>query len=143
MIDFTPSSALEHAVRQARRIRRNLVRLRGDNELGGDCGLASLLLADALGSTRSLRYTDNASYRHVWHVVDGAIIDITATQFNAPFEANEDTGAPVFGVLVTRKPRSYHRPVVGWGRAALHYVDWYDDQDHRRLRAVIERLRRV
>ena len=138
---------LERAVREARRIRKNLVRLRGAIDLGGDCGLASLLLADALADVGTLRHTEDAygmCTPHVWNVVDGVIIDITATQFNDSFESNDAGEPPVFGVLITRTPRIYHRPVAGRGRQTLAYlsdVDWYEDQDHRRLRATMERLR--
>lgn len=138
---------LERAVREARRIRKNLVRLRGDTDLGGDCGLASLLLADALGDVATLRHTEDAYGRfctpHVWNVVDGVIIDITATQFNDNAESNDAGEPPVFGVLVTRQQRVYHRPVAGRGRQTLKYltdVGWYKNQGHRRLRAAMERL---
>lgn len=140
---------LERAVREARRIRKNLVRLRGEIDLGGDCGLASILLADALGDVRTLRHTEDAYGRfctpHVWNVIDSVIIDVTATQFNDSFESDDAGEPPVFGVLVTKAPRIYHRPVAGRGRQTLVYlfeVDWYEDQDHRRLRAAMERLTR-
>lgn len=139
---------LERAIREARRVRRNLVRLRGETDLGGDCGLASILLADAIGDVNTLRHTADTRGRHctphVWNVVDGVILDVTATQFNDCMES-DDAGEPaVFGVLVTRTPRVYHRPVAGRGRETFTYlfdVDWYEDQDHRRLRAAMERLR--
>jgi hypothetical protein len=141
---------LDRAVREARRIRRNLVRKRGETDLGGDCGLASILLADALAGVGTLRHTEDIRGRfdtpHVWNEVDGVIIDITATQFNDSMRS-DDAGEPaVFGVLVTRKPRVYHRPIAGRGRQTLAYlfdVDWYEDQDHRRLRSAMERLRPV
>jgi len=141
---------LERAVREARRIRRNLVRLRGETDLGGDCGLASLLLADALADVGILRHTDDTRGRfctpHVWAEVDNVIVDITATQFNDSSECDDAGEPPVFGVLVTREPRLYHRPVAGRGRQTLAYltdVDWYEDQDHRRLRAAMERLKKL
>ena len=141
------TARLERAVREARRIRKNLIRLRGDTDLGGDCGLASLLLADALGDVATLRHTEDAYGRsctpHVWNVVDGVIIDITATQFNDNLESDDAGEPPVFGVLVTRSPRVYHRPIAGRGRQTFAYlteVDWYQDQDHRRLGAAMARL---
>ena len=141
------TARLERAVREARRIRKNLVRLRGETDLGGDCGLASLLLADALGDVGTLRHTEDMFGRfcvpHVWNVVDGVIIDITATQFNDNLESDDAGEPPVFGVLVTRSPRVYHRPIAGRGRQTFAYlteVDWYQDQDHRRLGAAMERL---
>lgn len=148
MIKLKIDTKLKHAIREARRIRRNLVRLRREIDLGGDCGLASILLADALGDVGTLRHTEDAYGRHctphVWNAVSGIIIDITATQFNDSFEG-DDAGEPaVFGVLVTRQPRVYHRQVTGRGRQTLAYlseVNWYEDQDHRRLRSAMERLR--
>lgn len=144
------TARLEHAVREARRIRKNLVRLRGDTDLGGDCGLASLLLADAIADVSILRHTDDSRGRfctpHVWTAVDGVIVDITATQFNDNLASDDAGEPPVFGVLVTKGPRVYHRPIAGRGRQTLAYlteVDWYEDQDHRQLRAVMERLRKI
>jgi hypothetical protein len=139
---------LDRAIREARRIRRNLVRKRGETDLGGDCGLASILLADALADVGTLRHTEDIRGRfdtpHVWNEIAGVIVDVTATQFNDSMRS-DDAGEPaVFGVLVTRKPRVYHRPIAGRGRQTLAYlfdVNWYEDQDHRRLRAVLERLR--
>jgi hypothetical protein len=144
------TARLKRAVFEARRIRKNLVRLRGEIDLGGDCGLASLLLADALADVGTLRHTKDTSGRfcspHVWNELDGVIIDITATQFNDSSESDDAGEPPVFGVLVTRSPRIYHRPVTGRGRQTLAYlsdVDWYEDQDHRRMRATMERLRKA
>jgi hypothetical protein len=144
MIDL--GTNLERAVTEARRIRRNLLRLplnvqRGNNTLYGNCALASLLLADALGSPASLRGSsdgcEDPCMPHVWNVIDGVIVDITATQFNL---------APVSGVLVTRKSRQYHRPILLRGRRVLDYIladmeeDWLENQGHRRLRVAAERL---
>lgn len=147
MIDL--STDLDRAVREARRIRRNLVRLRRDTDLGGDCGLASILLADALGSPASLRGTkdrcEDPCMPHVWNVVDGTIIDVTATQFNDSDTCDQAGEPPTFGVLVTRKPRLYHKPVQFRGRAVVDYLmkeDWYSEQDHRLLPSTMRRLAR-
>lgn len=147
---WSKSSRLERAVREARRIRRNFVRLRGETDLGGDCALASLLLADAVSDVGILRHTQDSDGRlctpHVWTVVDGMIIDITATQFNDSIESDGAGEPPVFGVLVTRKPRIYHRPVAGRGRQTLAYVTdvmSYEDRDLRLLRGAMERLGRA
>ena len=142
------SARLQIAVREARRIRRNLVRLRKEIDLGGDCGLASILLADALGDVGTLRHTGDIHGHfdapHVWNEIAGVIVDITATQFNDSM-ASDAAGEPaVLGALITRQPRVYHRPIAGRGRQTLAYlseVDWYEDQDHRRLRAAMARLR--
>jgi len=117
--------ALATAIRESRRIRRNLVRAREDRYLSGDCGLASTLLAAAIRSPESLRCVDGGSGWHAYNVVDGTIIDITATQFNA--DVDEPT---VRGVLVTDEPRSYH---VGYTR----------NDRIRRGEAVIKHLKRV
>jgi hypothetical protein len=137
------SARLERAVREARRIRKNLVRLRGETDLGGDCGLASLLLADAIADVGTLRHTKDSS-PHVWNVIDSVIVDVTATQFNDSLESDDAGEPPVFGVLITKEPRIYHRPVTGRGRQTLTYLsdmNWYED--HRRLRAVMERLGKI
>lgn len=147
MIARVNGPKLQLAVREARRIRKNLVRLRRETDLGGDCGLASILLADALGDVGTLRHTADTTGRlctpHVWNEIGGVIIDVTATQFNDSSES-DDAGEPaVFGVLVTREPRIYHRPIAGRGRETLAYLfdaNWYEDQGHRRLRAAMERL---
>jgi hypothetical protein len=115
------SIALDKAIREARRIRRNLVRVRGDRDLEGDCGLASVLLASAIGKPQSLRALTNSWNSHVWNVVDGTIVDITATQFTA------DVNFIARGVLVTRTPRGFHRGNVARGNAVLRHVmqGWY------------------
>ena len=133
------SKPLEHAIQEARRIRRRLVRWRRSPDLGGDCAIASLLMAAAIGDVSSLRHHD-VSFKswspHVWNVVEGVIIDVTATQFN-----DLDEWQPyVRGVLVTREPRIYHGPVSGEGTATLAYLaktggGWYDEEDEvRRFR---------
>lgn len=109
---------LDRAILEARRIRRNLVRSNGDAELGGECAIASLLLADALGGPESLRLTACTYQRHCWNVVDGMIIDITATQFNEAGRADN-----VHGVLITRLPMPYHRPVLTQGSRAARVIE--------------------
>lgn len=132
------------AVVAARRVRRNLVRWRGDTDLGGMCGLASLLLAAALRDVDSLRHhaIDVIKWSpHCWNEIDGVIIDVTATQFNN-LSAYEPA---VRGVLVTRQPRIYHQRLSGRGAKTLWYlVDacWYDEEDEeRRFNGVVDRLR--
>ena len=124
---------LQQAVSEARRIRRNLVRWRRCVDLGGDCAIASLMLAAAIDDVSSLRHHD-LSFKswspHVWNVVDGVIVDVTATQFN-----DLDEYQPfVRGVLVTRKPHVFHGQVTGTGSVTLAYLErtvesWYDDED--------------
>lgn len=132
---------LAFAVDQALRIRRSIARRRRDVDLGGDCGFASLMLAASLGSPASLRATADTRGRtctpHVWNVVAGTIIDITATQFNDCMESFDAGEPPVFGVLVTRQPRVYHRPVAHVGRVVLDYLaGWYDEYEARDQRVL-------
>jgi hypothetical protein len=134
---------LDQAVRAARRVRRALVRWRRNTDLGGDCAIAALLVASAIGDLGSLRHHD-LSFKswspHVWNVVDGVIVDVTASQFN-----DYDEFQPyVRGVLVTSEPRVYHAQVIGAGAATLAYLErrgwtWYDDaeDEYRRFRRAI------
>lgn len=134
-------SSLELALREARRVRRNLVRQRRDLELAGACGLASVLLAGAIGDVDTLRHTVDTP--HVWNKVEGVIVDVTATQFNYCKERVDVGESFVRGVLVTRVPRIYHQPVAGRGRQTLAYlsdVDWYEGQEYRRFCSAIEKL---
>lgn len=140
------SPQLEHAIGKARRIRKNLMRADGGwTNLSGRCGLASLLLADALGGPRSLRIVYRSDVTHVWNVVDGVILDITATQFNEP-EGAGGQEPRVHGVLVTKNPRDYHKPVAAWGRLVVQTVveEMLDPRDvlWQRItqRGVIDRL---
>jgi hypothetical protein len=129
----------------ARRIRRNLVRWRRSVDLGGDCAIASLLLAAAIGDVSSLRHHD-LSYKawspHVWNEIDGVVVDITASQFN-----DLDEWQPyVRGVLVTRERRIYHDRVTGVGSVTLAYLErgggWYDEEDEAvRFQRALKRLR--
>ena len=104
-------------LREAQNIRRSLVnaRVRAQTcyledegtvvnyakgvDLGGACGLASVLLCLAVGDTK-LRYLKGTS-GHCWNEFDGLIVDITATQFAEPFPLME-------GVCVTRNPAPFH-----------------------------------
>lgn len=128
---------LRHAVREAQAIRRRLVRWRRSSDLGGDCAIASLLLAAAIGDVACLRHHDLKLRHwspHVWNEIDGTIVDITATQFN-----DLDEWQPyVRGVLVTTQPRIYHGYVSGSGIQTLSYLtrgaaSWYDEEDEAEL----------
>ena len=133
------------ATREARRVRRFLVRWRRDTDLGGDCAIASLLVAAAIGDVTSLRHHDiryKAWSPHVWNVVDGVIIDVTATQFNdldepQPYIPGE-LQPYVRGVLVTRHPHIYHGHLTGTGKETLAYLacvghSWYDGDREREV----------
>lgn len=133
---------LDRAIYAARRVRRSLVRWRRNTDLGGDCAIASLLVAVAIGDLGTLRHHDlpKGWSPHVWNAIDGVIIDVTATQFN-----DLDEYQPyVRGVLVTTEPRIFHAQVTGAGSATMAYLEqrgwsWYDDADdeYRRFRRAI------
>jgi hypothetical protein len=129
--------SLEFAIKEARKIRRNLLRNSKWRylDLGGACGLASILLSIALNDVRILRYGDlSLGGGHAWTVVKGTIIDITASQFNR----KEDF---VRGVLVTNTPKSYHLSQSKTGRAVHNLIvngKWYKEKDHRNWEKISE-----
>lgn len=126
------SDKIKLAIKEARRIRRNLMRSRGrywkTGELAGSCGLASILLSIAIRDVKILR----GSVDHVWAEIDKTIIDITATQFNHIYTNKSKL---IKGVLVTKKPRGYHTNILNEGINTYLYVvngNWYDKRDHPR-----------
>jgi hypothetical protein len=84
---------LDHTIAAARTIRADLLRSGKARDLVGQCGLASIQLAVAIGAPQSLRLgffmkcttflgkRGRYPHMHAWNVVDGHIIDATATQF--------------------------------------------------------------
>lgn len=83
------------AITIARDVRAELLRHADvPRDLAGQCGLVSMLVADALGDSRSLRtgfYMKHTTFRgrhgryphrHAWCRVGETIVDATATQFN-------------------------------------------------------------
>jgi hypothetical protein len=140
---------LDQAVRAARRVRRALVRWRRNTDLGGDCAIAALLVASAIGDLGSLRHHD-LSFKswspHVWNEIDGVIVDVTASQFN-----DYDEFQPyVRGVLVTSEPRIFHAQITGTGAATMAFLEqrgwsWYDDaeDEYRRFRRAIVAARKL
>lgn len=127
MIDFAPSRELAQAIEHARRVRCALLRVSraawgGGSDLAGFCVLASLMLAHRIGNLRSLRASDGWIGFHAFNVVDGVIVDITATQFASVSFPD----VPTCGVMVTSKRgwRWFHRTTAR-GRAVL--VDVLDD----------------
>lgn len=134
---------LEEAVEEAKRVRRNLLRLYHAYEekkpkfpygLAGACGLASILLAIKLDDHSILRGRPG----HMWTLVKGHIIDITATQFNSlgTYECE-----PIRGVLVTKTPKSFHRPMTLRGLEAYKSVvneNWYSKDDYSRWRQIAD-----
>ena len=88
-------NALDHAITIAREVRAGLLsRTDVPRGLAGQCGLASMLVADTLGDPRSLRvgfYLKQTTFcgqrgryphRHAWCQVGKTIVDATATQFS-------------------------------------------------------------
>lgn len=86
---------VEHATALARDIRAELLRLHETpRNLAGECGLAAMLMASALGKPRALRTgfymkretflgkRGRSPHRHAWCRVGPMIIDVTATQFD-------------------------------------------------------------
>lgn len=88
------TEALDRAIRHARDVRADLLR-RADvrRDLRGQCGLAAMRVAVALGTPEALRigfYLRHETFcgqrgrypnQHAWCQVDDTIIDPTATQF--------------------------------------------------------------
>lgn len=88
-------STLDHATSVARTIRTELLRFEETpRNLAGECGLAAMLMASAIGSPHVLRtgfYMKHETFlgkrgrypnRHAWCRVGAMIIDVTATQFD-------------------------------------------------------------
>jgi hypothetical protein len=88
-------STLDHATSVARTIRTELLRFEETpRNLAGECGLAAMLVASAIGSPHVLRtgfYMKHETFlgkrgrypnRHAWCRVGAMIIDVTATQFD-------------------------------------------------------------
>ncbi len=86
---------VEHAAAIARTIRTELLRFdETPRNLAGQCGLAAMLVAAALGNPRTLRtgfYMKSETFlgkrgryphRHAWCRVGPMIVDVTATQFD-------------------------------------------------------------
>lgn len=98
--DTPPGGAVTHldrTIAAARAVRTEL--LRSDpcrsRDLRGQCGLAAIQIAVAIDDPRSLRlglFTRRETFLsrhgpyphpHAWNVVDGTIVDATATQFGS------------------------------------------------------------
>jgi hypothetical protein len=129
--------SLEFAIKEARKVRRNLLRNSKWRymDLGGACGLASILLSIAVNDVSILRYADLPSGGgHVWTVVKDTIVDVTASQFN-----QEDDF--VRGVLVTDIPKSYH-PLPSKTGVSVHRLvvnkKWYREKDHHNWEKISE-----
>jgi hypothetical protein len=86
---------LDRAIAAARAVRTELLRSdpRRPRDLLGQCGLAAIQIAVAIGAPRSLRlgfFMNRTTFMgrrgryphvHAWNVVDNTIVDVTATQF--------------------------------------------------------------
>jgi hypothetical protein len=125
--------SVSDAVKIARTIRRNLLRSKRwkRTDLGGACGLASIILSIELKDVTIIEYGDSLSLsEHVWTRIDNTIIDITASQFD-----------DIKGVLVTDTPREYHPSPIKIGmQAYLEVVNhgWYSEEDHSRWKYISE-----
>lgn len=88
-------TAVERAVALAGNIRTKLLRCDvTPRDLAGQCGLAAMLVASAIGNPHALRtgfYMKRALFlgkrgryphRHAWCRVETMIVDVTATQFD-------------------------------------------------------------
>lgn len=122
----TGTEKVDKAIRAARRIRRNLIKSgQWSTDLGGACGLASILLSIAVNDVGILRRRRD----HVWTEVNKVIIDITATQFST----EEDL---VRGVLISKhRTRSYHKNIIERGLTVYLSIvnhNWYTKRDHPR-----------
>ncbi len=138
-------TTLINAIHQARLVRRQLLRTRtgASTDLFNHCGLASLMLAARLGSARSLRAVEREFGTHVWNVVEGVNVDITATQFN-----RQDPQLDFRGVLVSRDTHFFHEAHrlgagVLVGREVVAFMktnNWYEGAKSRRVAALCTRL---
>lgn len=129
-------SRLEFAIVEAKRIRRNLQRRYVD--LAGMCGVASVYLADALDDLSTLRLRCGTLFWHAYNVVDGVVIDITATQFNDAFWWPDAIRRDLRGVLVTRERQWFHTPIAGRGQRVVAFLD-ADYSDDRRFQRIVQR----
>ena len=112
---------LAEAIEQARKIRSYLVAKRGRffKNLDGDCGLASLLLAQRLGDVRTLRvYEHRYGGGHAWNEIGGVVVDITATQF---------IGGR--GIYVGSRLDFHEKPTAKGSEAKVRLLRWdYSDE---------------
>ncbi len=136
------SSRVKRAITIARRVRRELVRCYGDRRLEGQCGLASTKIALELGDARALRLGSFIKQRrfwnhtfgpyphdHAWCLVDGVIIDVTATQFGR-FPA-------VY--VINRNDTTRYRETMAGVEAAQTMTGW----DYPQWAQVLRQLRAV
>jgi hypothetical protein len=137
---YAMASKLEFAIRQARIIRKNLLRTgQFPDDLNSACGLASVMLAYKLNDVNTLRMRDNVHWQHVYNVVDRTVVDITATQFwgnSNPIGMTYPSGAPRHGVYISKKYLDFHNPISGRGMSVYRFIaqDWeYKHQSFRRI----------
>lgn len=110
----------------AKRIRARLLRTAHPLHRPGlrhACGLASVLLAEAVGDLESLRLGQPYEKRgwHAWNVFGDTIVDITASQFNLL----QRSALNVRGVLVTTLPYHFHANLYHSGVAVVRHIDGY------------------
>lgn len=121
------------ALRLAKEIRADLLRdaFNADNrDLRGECGLASLRLARGLGDLNTLRLglymarerTNAWAMRgrfpnpHAWNVIDGLLIDITATQFGVR--------RAIFTAPVDTRDSQHYRRLAAGRKARAQIMEW-------------------
>jgi hypothetical protein len=85
---------IDHAIAVARDIRKGLLRFDTSRDLAGQCGLAAMLIANALKNPHALRTgfymrrgklfgkCGRVPHRHAWCRVGTMIVDVTAMQFS-------------------------------------------------------------
>jgi hypothetical protein len=139
---------LDRTIAAARTIRADLLRSGKSRDLVGQCGLASIQLAVAIGDPRSLRLgffmkrttflgkRGRYPHMHAWNVVDDTIVDATATQFGsyaAVHVAPKDDAVDY--VETADGAQALREMVAEW---QLRYIDEYREP-LRRFRALEKR----
>lgn len=145
MSPILKTNRLQEAVAYAKTIRKNLLKSKDYSPyLHGACGIASITLAYKLNDIKTLRLKDAGKWQHVYNVVDGVIIDITATQFYADaaqfwsYYASSKCDYPKRGLYISKNKLGCHYPVHDRGASVYKYIveDWY--YEHRGLDKIIK-----
>jgi len=123
--------SLDRAIAAARAIRAELLRdPRKPRKLHGQCGLAAIQIAVAIGDPRSLRlgfFMNRTTFMgrrgryphvHAWNVVDNIIVDVTATQFGhypaVHVVPNDCTRSPTSYVETADGAQAFREMVRDW-----------------------------
>jgi len=129
---------LDSAIRYARAIRRNLQRYGSwGPALGGACGLASIRLAIKLKDPKTLVLGDfiwdGREHPHAWNLIDGHIVDITATQF----DCYAATKYPAIHVVHSRSRDARIYAQITRGLRAARRMDEWTYRGWRQLRETL------